>query len=507
VAEPFFTDDDFAWWDEVEAVSPAPAVAVAPRLRPPPRTLAGDLARLRSLVEERSAGPTALLALGLGLAVLLAIVIRPLLADEREAPSVPIPVAAPSQPQSQAAAATEPDAPAAAKPLEEGNRGVRVRDLQVALAAAGVYGGGTDGSFGPATSAAVATFQGTQGLLMDGVAGDDTAAALRETNAERAAEDAEVIRAGLATAVGQGRLEQGQVDDARAAVDATLESVGVLPPGRGAILGLVLHEVAAVADAFGPRASVLFEQLRENERSLGARAPEMHDSSVTDGTGVVYRFYRDHGYQFHPLASFARLNGLAAKGDEEASARLAAALVARGVREGRALVWEYRFPYGGPSVWRSGFAQAAGAQALARAGDLLGDQTLFDAARASFRAIPRDLTLEVGAGDWIQEYGYSDTAILNAQLQSIISLTEYAKLSGNEEAAAFATSLNDTARAHIGSFDTGCWSLYALDGNPASLEYHTYHVTLLERLARQTGDAVWQETAARWRGYLDAGGC
>jgi peptidoglycan DL-endopeptidase CwlO len=448
VGEPFFTDEGFDWWDEVEAGTPAPAVAAAPRLRPPPRTLAGDLARLRDLLEERSVGPTALLAFGLGLVVLLAIVIRPLLGGESESASVPIPVAAPSQAQPQAAASAETDAPVTAKPLEDGDRGGRVRDLQVALAAAGAYAGGADGSFGPATAAAVATFQSTQGLLMDGVAGDDTTAALRAANAERAAAEAEAIRAGLTA-----------------------------------------------------------DQLQENARGLQAGAPKLGDSSVTDGTGAVYRFYRDHGYQFHPLASFARLNGLAVNGDEAAAARLAAALVASGVREGNALVWEYRFPYGGPSVWRSGFAQAAGAQALARAGEVLGDQKLFAAARASFRAIPRDLTLSVGGGEWIQEYSYSDAAILNAQLQSIISLTEYARLSGNAQTAAFATSLDDTARSHIGSFDTGCWSLYALDGNPASLDYHSYHVRLLERLARDTQDAVWRETAARWRGYLDAGGC
>jgi peptidoglycan hydrolase-like protein with peptidoglycan-binding domain len=230
VGEPFITDEGFDWWDGVEAGTPAPAVAAAPRLRPPPRTLAGDLARLRDLLEERSVGPTALLAFGLGLVVLLAIVIRPLLGGESESASVPIPVAAPSQAQPQAAASAETDAPVTAKPLEDGDRGGRVRDLQVALAAAGAYAGGADGSFGPATAAAVATFQSTQGLLMDGVAGDDTTAALRTANAERAAENAEAIRAGLTEAVEQGRLRQGQADEASATLDAVLESVGSLPP-------------------------------------------------------------------------------------------------------------------------------------------------------------------------------------------------------------------------------------------------------------------------------------
>ena len=59
----------------------------------------------------------------------------------------------------------------------------------------------------------------------------------------------------------------------------------------------------------------------------------------------------------------------------------------------------------------------------------------------------------------------------------------------------------------LDEFDTGCWSLYSLDGKAASSMYHTYHVHLLERLGRLTRDPVYRETGRRWRGYLDAGGC
>jgi putative peptidoglycan binding protein len=61
--------------------------------------------------------------------------------------------------------------------LGEGDPGV-VRELQQALITAGYDPGSVDGTFGPATEAAVTAFQQDNGLSADGVVGPDTAAAL-----------------------------------------------------------------------------------------------------------------------------------------------------------------------------------------------------------------------------------------------------------------------------------------------------------------------------------------
>jgi hypothetical protein len=62
--------------------------------------------------------------------------------------------------------------------LEPGATGAAVRQLQRALAAAGYSTGTIDGSYGPATKAAVTRFQQAHGLTADGVAGPKTLTAL-----------------------------------------------------------------------------------------------------------------------------------------------------------------------------------------------------------------------------------------------------------------------------------------------------------------------------------------
>jgi peptidoglycan hydrolase-like protein with peptidoglycan-binding domain len=64
--------------------------------------------------------------------------------------------------------------------LANGASGPLVKELQQALAAAGVYvAGGADGAFGAATSKAVSDFQSWNGLEVTGTVTDKTAAALK----------------------------------------------------------------------------------------------------------------------------------------------------------------------------------------------------------------------------------------------------------------------------------------------------------------------------------------
>src|SRR5581483_4970587 len=276
-----------------------------------------------------------------------------------------------------------------------------------------------------------------------------------------------------------------------------------LPPLRVAELRGVLHDVAALAGEYtGQRALVLFSTLRENEDYLGHHRLPADGTDVVSDEGVLYREFSGHGLVFHPLGNFARLNNLVSAHQDEEAAQAAAALVARGI-PGRAgsLRFEYEFPFSaGAPPWTSGMAQAVAAQALARAGDELGDSSLADAASAAYRAVP-GLLLHLDAGPWIRLYDWSTTAVLNAQLQTSISLDSYGKTSGNAAAVTLAARMRDAAQRLLPRFDTGYWSLYDLDGSDASLSYHDYVITLLKRLAAQTGEQDWRNFADRFQAY------
>jgi hypothetical protein len=308
---------------------------------------------------------------------------------------------------------------------------------------------------------------------------------------------------GLARAVSAGLVP---ADEAAADRAVTLRAAWLwprLPGSRGAALKDVLDDVAAQAGRYDrARAITLFGMLAENTRYLALHAPtgSVHQD-ITDADGVVYRYFPGHGYQFHPLANFAALNAAVGSGDAARTRRLADALVARGVGTGSGrLVWEYYFGFGGGRPpWTSGMAQAVAAQSLARAGALLGDASLVRTAGRAERAIPGRLLRTTSFGPWVRLYSFSSLVVLNAQLQTAISLADYADGSGDDAAAALASRLRSAAAAGLGSFDTGFWTRYALPSEMSTLEYHLYVVSLLRRLA--IDDPRFAPAATRFAAY------
>jgi hypothetical protein len=112
------------------------------------------------------------------------------------------------------------------------------------------------------------------------------------------------------------------------------------------------------------------------------------------------------------------------------------------------------------------------------------------------------LLSNTSAGPWIRLYGFDREIILNAQLQTIVSLNEYARTTGSESAAALAQRLDAAAKKLFPRFDTGDWSLYSLGGDHAPLGYEQYVTDLLSRLASQTQDPYWADAAQRFKHYL-----
>ena len=230
----------------------------------------------------------------------------------------------------------------------------------------------------------------------------------------------------------------------------------------------------------------------------GAATPP---AGTQDRGGLVYRYYAGAGYRFQPLLSFANLQHAVSRRDASTARRLARALLDRGVPVGAALYWPYDFSFGGgPSSWTSGFTQAVAANALARAGARLGDESLETAAARAFAGLRRTLLLPMtGGGLWIREYSYTGQVILNAQLESVLELDSYASIARTASARAVARILERTSARLLPQFDLGCWGRYQLGGAAADTHYEAYHVDLLRRLAAAHPDPIWRETYLRWR--------
>jgi D-glucuronyl C5-epimerase-like protein len=313
----------------------------------------------------------------------------------------------------------------------------------------------------------------------------------------------DLIRQGLARAVASGQLDQQAADGYAAVAVRAVKELPTIPPLRARTLAGMLADIAGQASSYTPQyALTLFSMLAFNEQELASHPLPRSGTDKYDADGVLYRFVTGHGYEFHPLGDFGALNTLILAGKTDQARELADALVARGAPVDGRLVWSYPFPFGrGTPPWRSGMAQAVAAQALARTGQATSDQDLLDAADQAYAAIPGRLVRPLPQGPWIKLYSFDAAPVLNAQLQSVISIGDYAQISENTGAAGLAAQLQATAEKLLPQFDTGYWSLYSLKGGEAPLSYHDYVVQLLRRLAARTGDATWSDFAARFQSY------
>ena len=318
----------------------------------------------------------------------------------------------------------------------------------------------------------------------------------------RPVDDARVIAAGLRRAVADGRLSRAEAREYRATVGRARAVLSGLPRSRRVVLARVLGQVRRHAGAFnGPRALALFSMLDENARYLARRALPPAETDVVGRDGIIYRVGWGYGLQFHPLANAIAINLHLYGNRYQRAAALASALAARAVPTRRGAVWEYYFPYaGGAPPWTSGMAQAIGAQAFARMGVRIPAPDLLAVARRAYRAIPGRLVREFAGGPWVRLYSFSRLVVLNAQLQSVLSLRDFGRIANEPGAIALAERLEATARAELSRFDTGYWTNYS-PGREAPLRYHLYHGDLTKWLAQRFRSDAWASAHARFTRY------
>jgi hypothetical protein len=274
---------------------------------------------------------------------------------------------------------------------------------------------------------------------------------------------------------------------------------------------------------------------------------------IRDPDGRVYTYRAGRGFALNPVATTGRWHGINA---EVPPARLADALldvaVPRHAGSRRFLAWEYYDVPDAPGQIRpgvSGMAQGRLASLLAQAYRETGEPRFAEAslhALAAFTVpvdrggvVSRVSDPAVGEpGPWYVERAYPGApawkgGALNGFMVSLLNLRGTRKrlsappiaageappprLPVAERAARLAASLADagadTLDRYLPLHDTGQWSYYGLltPGRPwrsylADVNYHCYHVSLLEQLARIYPGRTFGATAGKWAGYADSAG-
>jgi hypothetical protein len=137
---------------------------------------------------------------------------------------------------------------------------------------------------------------------------------------------------------------------------------------------------------------------------------------------------------------------------------------------------------------------------------VLGDPSYLEVARTALGAFrtgpPSGTRVASGDGSHYLIYSFGGLRVLNAFLQSLIGLYDYAKLSGDPAAQALFEAGDRAARREVPRYDTGTWSLYSLSEGESNLDYHKLVRDFLQRLCDRTGTGVYCQTASRFTSYL-----
>ncbi len=271
-----------------------------------------------------------------------------------------------------------------------------------------------------------------------------------------------------------------------------------------------LHNIAAGGSLTASRLPVLFETLDRN-RQWWSTGPLLSSGQRVEFTGsqLVWEYYPGQGIELQVLGSFGKADGLYTGGpaDYGQLRQLLSELIPLAARRGGGLTWEYYFSFdGGRPPWTSAMSQATGIEALTRAYEAFGSRYYLQVANRALPIFsvppPVGVNVKTRLGTRYLQYSFAPgAAIINAFLQTLIGLYDYAHVSGNQQAARLFAAGNAEALAEVPRYDTGAWSLYQ-PGQEDSLDYHELVTGFLQNLCARTGAAVYCTTAQRFQADL-----
>ncbi|HEX8206507.1 MAG TPA: D-glucuronyl C5-epimerase family protein [Solirubrobacteraceae bacterium] len=237
-------------------------------------------------------------------------------------------------------------------------------------------------------------------------------------------------------------------------------------------------------------------------------APSNGTRRAFPGSRVVFQLFTGNGWQLHPLANLGTLNSLTRRRSIPERARVwADDLLQLAVRRNGALAFEYLFPWsGGGPGWTSAMPQSIALEVYARLG-------LRAEAREMLEVFRQDppfgvrLPTEPGRAHFLMYPQAPRLMIGNGFAQAVLSLQAYAALEPTDGAVqeTYEMALAE-ARAGMGMYDTGAWSLYYHEpgttaGQESDLHYHRLFREFVEKLCDRVGGEPFCSLADRFALY------
>jgi hypothetical protein len=306
-------------------------------------------------------------------------------------------------------------------------------------------------------------------------------------------------------------LRAGEIDQATYASDhtsleAAIRTAAKLKGTRAIELYSVLtnmHDMAVAGELTPSRLPALFMTLNNN-RQWWSTGPLLGYGQRVQfaGSQLVWEYYPGQGIQLQVLGSFSEADAFYTAGpaDYPKLRQILSELIPLAVTRGGGLAWEYYFDFdGGRPPWVSAMAQGTALEALTRGYEALGDQSYLTTAAQALplfsAAAPAGVRVATPLGARYLQYSFAPgLSIINAFLQSLIGLYDYAKVSGNAVAQQLFNAGNAEALAEVPKFNTGAWSLYQ-PGKEDPLSYHELVTGFLQQLCSLTKASVYCTTA------------
>ena len=273
---------------------------------------------------------------------------------------------------------------------------------------------------------------------------------------------------------------------------------------------VTLHDIAAAHQLNVSRLPALMATLAANQQ-WWTQGPLLAGGQRVEfaGSQLVWQYYPGQGIQLQVLGTFGKADGLYTAGPSgyPAMEQLLGEMIPLAAQRGGGLTWEYYFHFdGGSPPWTSAMSQATGLEALSRAYQATNDPTYLNVATSALSifsvAPPVGVNVRAGAGTRFLQYTFAPgTDIINAFLQTLIGLYDFAQVSGNATAASLFAAGNAQAQAELPGFDTGAWSLYQ-PGIEDTLDYHQLVTGFLQQLCTRTNAPIYCTTAQRFQSYL-----